>query len=414
MPKKSGILLAVDVGSSSIKASLVQESGEIRASCRVPLSVKVNDDQAEMHVMDIWSSVVRSVQQLTQGEDVNRIKGIGITSQMAGLILLDDANQPLRPAILGVDQRGHVFVHELEKELGKKQIYERTGCPLIGIYPASKILWIYAHQPNLMQKARYVVGIKEFLLWKMTGKWCTDPATATTTQMYDQTTGKWWTEMLHVLGLSPDQLPQVKPPDELVGGVLPETAQALGLKAGTPVVVGTGDGPAANLSTGATTDRELCISLGTTAVTRFFTHTRYDIEENQHYFCQKFNEGSYLQGYRLDGAGMMINRYLHGNGKHSLSAVLDDIARQLYDSMHPFLSERHFRNIRPIGGGSSNEMWMQGFADLFKLPVILTHAKDSTLGAAVLIATALNIYGSIEQAGEEMVRIERVFNPRTC
>lgn len=414
------MLLSVDIGSSAIKSSLIRMDGQIVLTSRVDLPVSVKGDLAEIDLLDLWKVTVRSVHQLRlENGEIARIEGIGITSQMAGMVFLDRNNQPLTHMVLGIDRRGERFVSDMAAMIGKKEVYRRTGCPLSPIYPAAKLLWFQNNRPDVIPKIWRIAGIKESIIWKLTGHWVTDPATASSTQFYDQTEADWWTDLLALLGMKREMLPSIKNPDEVAGGLLAEAAGELQLASGIPVSVGTGDGPAANLSTGSVNGQQLCISLGTTAVTRFFTDERFDPELKTRFFRQHFARNLYLQGYRMDGAGETIKQILsenvesHGrlDNNNRLNDVLERISFELYDAMQPILAKHLFREIRPVGGGSVNHQWMQDIADLFQLPVVITNAKDSALGAAILAAKATALYPTLSEAVSKMVQISEVLEP---
>lgn len=218
-----------------------------------------------------------------------------------------------------------------------------------------------------MTKAHYIGGIKEYLLWRLTGNWMTDPASASTTQLYDQQSHAWWPDMLSAVGIVSEQLPQVCDPVCSAGALLQEAICELGVSAMIPIVVGTGDGPAANLSSGSVTGQQLCISLGTTAVTRFWAKGTESYTGEDHYFRQHFGWDMYLQGIRLEGAGQRISELLPiqslpdsktgdptqpSDHALQLQEVLDSILFTLYALMEPLVTQGRFEEIRPIGGGA--------------------------------------------------------------
>ncbi len=438
------LFLAVDIGSTFIKSSIIGEDGYPLKSSRAKLPLSYTDGSAELYPADLWHAFVDSVSPLNCRS--LEITGIGVASQMAGLILLNENKEPVRNAIPGIDERGKPFVGHLKESLGEASIYDTTGCPLSGIYPAPKLLWIQRHEPQKLQQSAYVLGFKEYVLWKLIGKMVTDPATASSTQLYDQLNADWWEDMLDTVGIKHSMLPEIRRPDETAGTLLEEAAEQLGLSGGIPVIVGTGDGPAANLSTGAVTPEEMCISFGTTAVTRFFTTNPLRIENDRRFYRQHFGGTLYLQGFRLDRAGYYIDQYIRdldfgkdrqgdqqrrdlffipGSGSESaffgetigassedrFHAVLEHVTFELFDAMVPLMGLHHFKYIHPIGGGSMNRIWMQELADLFELPVVLTNGGDSTVGVSILAAKATGIYSSTSEAKNHMVHTETVLSP---
>lgn len=412
MTSTHGYMLAVDIGSSSIKSSLFDVGGHLLRKSKVPLPVSQTNGQIELELSGLWEAFKTSVSTVIRSEHSNAeptpICGIGITTQMTGFILLDQAYRPLRNAILGVDQRGQAYLTKLASLVDGENIKAITGCPLKGIYPASKMLWVAEHEPENINLTGHLGGVKEYMLWKLTGQWITDAASASTTQLYHQRNKDWWIPFVEQLGISRLGLPIIKNPDDIAGYVTPAAALELCLSGEIIVSVGTGDGPAANLATGSVSEDKLCISLGTTAVTRYMVVGDGEVPVEEDMFQQHFSGDLYFRGFRMEGAGSAIE---HAVGDAELQVILDRILFSLYDRMKPLLQRQAFTEIRPIGGGVVNERWMQDIADLFQLPVVISESTDSTLGAAMLTAVSMGYYHSLQDAGEKMVRIKQKIDP---
>lgn len=454
MSTSSRTVVCVDIGSSSIKAALIQADGQVLSSSSILLPCRVQGNRCEMDTKELWNSFALAVQELTRfGVDLHAIDGFAVTSQMAGLILLGADYDPLGPAILGVDLRGADYTAKLDEMLGSSIIHERTGCPLSGIYPTGKLLSLATEEPDRVRTARYMGGIKEYVLWKLTGTWITDPASASVTQLYDQIAHNWWSEMITAIGIEHLSLPTIANPDTLSGSLLVDPAFELGIVPGIPVTVGTGDGPAANCSTGVIAPGDLCISFGTTTVIRYVTEHLQPILDST-YFRQHFCDKWFIAGLRMEGTGRIIaslladaplekvsvqwptpiddnrepiyfnpfaiseeERFIGDTSvvsrEEKLEAVLEGILFSLFNAMEPVWSDQRFHTIRPIGGGRSNRRWMKQIADFMQIPVVLTSGGDSTLGAAMLLYKAIGVYASLQEAAAMMVHIENVLEPAT-
>jgi sugar (pentulose or hexulose) kinase len=446
------LIISYDIGSTSIKAAIFAMDGRILRAARIDFPRMSVPGYAEVDLHMLWEAFVQ-VTRVLQPEQVSEPAAIAISSQMAGLVLLDERFEPVRSGILGIDSRGEANTAVLEVTFRRHEIHQKTGCPLKGIYPAAKWLWLREHDPAHVRKTAYIGGIKEYLLYRLTGAWVTDPASASTTQWYDQEAQSWWREMCALLHIKEAMLPQVLQPDRSAGRLLPSAASDLRLPRGLPVIVGTGDGPAANLATGSVGTDMLCISLGTTTVTRYVRHDLRRLTDPDQY-RQHFGAGIYYYGFRMDGGGTAVAKYLKQpsavtaaadtdehpllfdpsarsdseafivykegavpNGslddRWKLEAVLEGILFTVYRKMIPVMEKRPFKQIRPIGGGTANAHWLQKMADLFQLPVVLTSGKDGTLGAAMIAAYHLGYWSSLDEAAAGMTRIERMLVPRT-
>ncbi|XID92677.1 FGGY family carbohydrate kinase [Paenibacillaceae bacterium WGS1546] len=440
-------ILAVDIGSTVIKAALYTIEGRRLASRKAPFPSLSAGDRTEIGTRELWLAFVELIRALCEGRE--QIAAIGMTSQMAGLILLDDEYEPIAPLIAGVDQRGTPYVSELLRRTVGMSVHSATGCPPLGIYPTAKLLGMAVERPESIRRARYIGGVKEFLLWKLTGKWVTDPASASSTQLFDQQNRQWWPEMLAAVGIPHVTLPQVAEADQVAGCLLPAASKELNIRQETIVFVGTGDGPGANLSTGAFRKDQLCLSLGTTAVVRYIHEVANWNMANSGYFRQWFGADIYLHGYRLDGAGKEIEAYLprHGsapdlndnacsavtsmyynpmepkperryigdwsaaNERDRLHAVLDGIAFALFRAIKPAVDSGIYREIRPVGGGVRNEAWMQRIAALFQLPLVFTDSEDNTLGAAAVMIKRIKSFPNWPDTVQSLVGIKRVLHP---
>ncbi|WP_135556520.1 xylulokinase [Paenibacillus cymbidii] len=469
-PAESGgreLLLAVDIGSTLVKVALIRVAdGAIIAAGKTTLPVERTGERAELKAEALWAAFVSAVQAVhRQTADVAaRLEAVSVTSQMAGLVLLDERFRPVRGMIPGVDSRGAAYVEAFAERLQEPLVYARTGCPPIGIYPSVKLIGLRAEEPDALRRTRFIGGVKEYVVQRLTGRWVTDPATASCTQLYDQRSGDWWPEAIAAIGIKSGMLPTLLAPEETAGSLMAPAARELGLFEGMPVLVGTGDGPAANLSTGAITSAELCVSFGTTAVTRYFSEENPAFEVapaaeegteaamRRRTFRQHFGGRLFLHGCRLEGAGPALepllpafadetaplpartmgdgalqfdpyaeeeaNRFVGGGESvgrgERLRAVQDGILLALHRGMAPALAGRGFRDIRPIGGGMANRPWMQDMADLFQLPVVLTQGGDGTLGAAMIALKGLGVVPTWRHAAERIVRLTGVLEPNVA
>lgn len=406
-------VLAVDIGSSSIKTALIDADGRSLAKGRIPLPSVSDGERVEIDGDRLWAAFTEAVKMvLSSDRKLPQPSAMCITSQMAGLVLLDERRLAVRPFILSIDRRGTPFVTKLKQLFGSERIHLETGCPPAGIYPAAKLLCLAEEEPCSLRRTRFAGGIKEYVVWKLTGNWVTDPGSASATQMYAQARRQWWPEMIQTVGLADAVLPKIRNPEAIAGKVMPEVSRNLKLPGGIPVFVGTGDGPAANLSTGSVTKRQLCVSLGTTAVVRYLTDHEERPLTGLCYFRQHFGGNMYFQGFRLEDAGSRIDEmFLHPQNEPQLQDVLDDILFQLYDAIKPVLEQGRFHEIRPMGGGTANERLMKDMADLFRLPVVMTEGGDSTLGAAMIIVKRFMDPVGWDRIAERMVRKVKVFEP---
>jgi sugar (pentulose or hexulose) kinase len=351
----------VDVGSTFIKVAVYDAELRLLASARADFPAVREGGCAEADPDAMWRAFAGAVREAATAARVV-VSTLVLSAQMAGLALLDHDGRPLGPVILSVDRRGEPVEPD-----------PRTGCPPGAIYPAGKLAWLVRHDPARLAAARFVGGVKEYLLHRLARVWVTDPSSASTTGLYDVTAGRWFTDPPYA---EPTQLPQVVPPHSRVGEVSPAAAGECGLAAGTAVFAGVGDGPAANLASGAVGGARLCLSVGTTLVARLLVRGRALPESDLPYFVQHVDSDWYCLGMRLDPDGDGYSP-VGAPGTRRPAAEVPQLLR-------PLLAAYGVTELRPVGSRCRDRDLLRRLATDWALPVRATDAYDGTRGAALL------------------------------
>jgi sugar (pentulose or hexulose) kinase len=352
---------AVDVGSTFIKAAGYDAELRMLSSARTGFPATREGGRAEADPESMWRAFAATIREAVAATP-EPVTTLVLSTQMAGLTLIGRDGQPLGPVILGVDRRGEPLPHD-----------PRTGCPPGAIYPAGKLAWLAAHEPGRLAAARYIGGVKSYLVRRLCGSWVTDPSSASTTGLYDVTTGRWMAGP-HITRL--EYLPRVLRPRDLAGLVSSEAAAELGLPAGTPLLAGIGDGPAANLACGAAGGARLCLSLGTTLVARLLVRGRALPDGDLPFFVQHIEGDWHCVGVRLD---------LDGDAYSPVGAPQTRVGQaELPELLRPLLEMYRVTELRPAGSRCRDENLLRRLAAEWELPVRMTGAYDGTRGAALL------------------------------
>jgi xylulokinase len=263
----SHTLLGIDVGASGTKAVLFDPAGRSLASAHVSYDVsRGTGGTVEQNPETWWQATLSAVQQVmgVAGPDVE-VAAIGISSTNA-LVAVGADGIALRPAIMQLDRRAQSDSVRLAEELGSDQILRRTGSPLAaGASWLPSLRWLQVHEPRTVSEAASFVFPGGLVAFRLTGTATVDDSRACTTQLFDPIGRTWCEDLIHAVGLRPDQLPRLCKATEPAGFVRPDVARVLGLRARIPVMAGPMDSVAAALGAGAIEPRQGLAVLGTIA-----------------------------------------------------------------------------------------------------------------------------------------------------
>jgi len=240
------------------------------------------------------------------GAAPERVTAIGLTGQMHGLVLLDDAGEPLRPAILWNDQRTAAECDEIRARVGRERLIALTGNDALTGFTAPKLLWVRRHEPEVYASARHILLPKDYVRYRLTDTYALDKADGSGTILFDLRARDWSPEMLAALDIPPAWLPRTYEGTEITGAVSVEAAAATGLLAGTPVVAGGGDQAAQAVGVGAVRPGTVALTLGTSGVV--FAPADAPLIEPEgrlHAFCHAVPGRWHLMGVMLSAAGSL-------------------------------------------------------------------------------------------------------------
>jgi xylulokinase len=456
-------LMGIDASTTATKALLMRADGQVAA---VASSEYTYDTPrplwAEQHPHLWWQAAIASIRQvLTQSQvDPADVKGVGLTGQMHGLVLLDRDGNVLRPAILWNDQRTAAECDEIRQRLGKERLIQITGNDALTGFTAPKILWVRNHEPEEFARVRQILLPKDYVRFKLTEEYATDKAGGAGTLLFDVRKRDWAAAVLDALEIDPAWLPPTFEGTAITGRVTPEAAKATGLQAGTPVVGGGGDQAAAAVGTGAVVEGIVSLSLGTSGVV-FASADRPIIEPEGrlHAFCHAVPGTWHLMGVMLSAAGslrwyrdalapgadfeplikpaadvppgsdgLFFLPYLTGERTphpdplargafvgltvqhtrpHLTRAVLEGVAFGLRDSFE-LMKEAGLAaitQVRITGGGARSPLWRQILASVLDVELVtVSSTEGAAFGAAVLAATGMGTFSDVASACRATIR----------
>lgn len=248
-------LLAHDLGTTGDKATLFDSEGRLLASAFAAYpTFYPQPGQAEHDPERWWQAVCNSTRQLLEErpEARSQLAAVGFSAMMNGCLLVDAAGQPLRPALIHADIRSVRQCERIVQEIGDERAYFLTGNRLAPYFTLGKLAWLVENEPQNVQNARWCVQAKDYIAGRLTGVWgVTDRSDASLTGCFDMERGVWAEELIAAGGFPASLMPEVHPSHSIVGTVTAEAANATGLPAGLPIVVGGGDGACATAGAGA-------------------------------------------------------------------------------------------------------------------------------------------------------------------
>ena len=269
---RMGYVATFDVGTTAIKSALVDDEGNVLVQASSdPMPINIDGDCHEQDPRDWWHSFVAVSQALlSQAADAipgfraEAVRGIIMSGQMQDVIALDAQGSPVRDAILYSDGRAEAETHEITGRIDARRFHEIVGNPCEGSLPLPKLMWIARHEPDTYAQIRHVlIDAKDYIVLSLTGEYIGDVTACSTAGALDIRSRLWCQEILKAAGVDAAIMPELHRPQDVIGSVSPDAAEATGFMQGTPVYAGIGDAGAATLASGVTRPGQYNIHLGT-------------------------------------------------------------------------------------------------------------------------------------------------------
>lgn len=302
-------LIGIDLGTSATKTVLFdEECGVVASASREYPLYQPQNGWAEQNPEDWRDAALDTITEVLKKSGVRGadVKGIGLSGQMHGLVMLDENNQVIRPSIIWCDQRTGAECEEITRRVGAERLIEITANPALTGFTASKILWVRNHEPENYAKCRHILLPKDYVRLILTGTYATEVSDASGMQLLDVPGRCWSDEVLEKLEIDKALLAEVYESPEVTGTVLPDIAARTGLSSSTVVVGGAGDNAAAAVGTGVVTDGKAFATIGTSGVV--YAHSSkiaIDPKGRVHTFCCAVPGCWHVMGV-TQGAGLSL------------------------------------------------------------------------------------------------------------
>lgn len=461
--------LGIDVGTTAVKALVVNEDGSVVGEAESPLEVSVpRPGWAEQDPSDWWQGTINAVRTACDQAGVREVSSIGLSGQMHSSVLLDESDCVLRPAILWNDVRTTAQCRFITEEVGADGLRRLVGNPALEGFTAPKLLWVRDEEPDTFDQLRTVLLPKDYVRLLMTGEKATEPSDAAGTLLFDVQQGRWSGEMIAALQLDASTLPLVCGSASVTGELTESAAEALGLAQATPVVGGGADNAAAAVGSGVVGQGTLQTSIGTSgAVVTPIERPSVDPGMRIHSFNHAIDDTWYLMGVVLSAGaafdwfrrtltgpdatpptydeltveaasvppgadGLTFLPYLtgertphadsnargafvgmhtgHGRG-HLVRAVMEGVVFALRDSLDLMRDLGvDATEAVAVGGGARSAFWRQMQVDVLGVPVVTVGPSGGApYGAAVLAAVGSGAFPAVRDACRTWIRpLDRV------
>ena len=338
-------LIGVDLGTSGTKTVLFAEDGTVAASCTIEYPLyQPQNGWAEQDPLDWWNAVCGTTKAVIAkaGISASEIKGVGLSGQMHGLVMLDKSGNVLRKSIIWCDQRTAKECEEITQKVGAENLIKITANPALTGFTASKIMWVKNNEPEIYEKCAHILLPKDFIRYKLTGEFATEVSDASGMQLLDVPNRKWSDQVLDALQIEKSLLGKVYESPEITGKVTKAASDLTGLAEGTVVVGGAGDNAAAAVGTGTVQDGRAFTTIGTSGVV--FAHTSklsIDPKGHVHTFCCAVPGAWHVMGV-TQGAGLSL-KWFRDNFCHEEMIAAAGMKKDPY-----FLMDKQAEQI-PIG-----------------------------------------------------------------
>ena len=459
--------IGIDMGTTATKAVLYTGSGTIVAAKSIAYTLyRDSAGMAEEAPEDIFDAVIGTIRAVSEYlTAADKLCAVGFSAQQHSLIAASADFTPLTRMLTWADTRANAAATALRNSEQGHDIFMRTGTPIQPMSPLSKLCWLKQDDPGLFQAMHYFMDIKTYVFHRLFGVYKLDLSLASATGLYHLETQQWDQEILDLVGISPEMLPEIVSPYAFESGLSPADAQLMNIPPQTPFVWGAADGPMSNLGVNATQPSVAALTIGTSGAIRVMTD-RPIVDEKMRTFTYALDETHWVIGGATNSGasvlawlkeqifddqmtlqtmtqmvasvpagskGLIFHPYLGGerapiwdamatgsffglgyeHGQAEMArAVLEGILYNIHAiavALEEVVGE--LKLIQATGGFTNSEIWLQILADIFEKPIHIPDSQEAgCLAAVILSQKALGVIPDIDEVGKK-VTTDAVYTP---
>ncbi len=458
------LYIGIDLGTSAVKLLLMAADGRIErvVSKEYPLYFP-HPGWSEQKPQDWWDAVVEGLRELAADCDKTQVAGVSFGGQMHGLVILDEKDEVIRPAILWNDGRTTKETDYLNETIGKEKLSKYTANIAFAGFTAPKILWVKEKEPENFARIRKIMLPKDYIAYKLCGTFCTDVSDASGMLLFDVEHKCWSKEMMEICGVTQEQLAKIYESAQTVGTLKPEVAAQTRLPETVKVIAGAGDNAAAAVGTGTVGNGRCNISLGTSG-TIFISSDKFGVDKNNALHAFAHADGHYhLMGCMLSAAscnkwwmediigttdygkeqeaigklgenniyflpylmgersplndpyarGAFIGLSMDSTRADMTQAALEGVAFAIRDSFEVARSLGiRIERSKICGGGAKSPLWRKIIANVLNIKIDRIESEEGPgYGGAMLAAVGCGEFASVEEAAKKLVKIIDTVEP---
>lgn len=451
----NGKFLGIDIGTTSLKAAVFDRFGKRLAMRSIDYTLDTDSATGFIEFppdkyIEMCESVIDGL-----GSECRGIDAISVDTQGETLILSDIDGNAIAPAVVWLDNRASCEAETIKDRFGNEAIYKTTGQPEITAgWPASKLLWFKNNQPDVFSRAKKIFMLEDWILYKLTGNFVTEPTIQSSTLYYDIVNGSWWREMLDFIGISENQLPALK-----------KTAEHIGTYKGVPVVTGMLDQIAGTIGAGVTDYSKISEMTGTImaicalcdkipeyrndSIIPCHVHAIPDkycrilwsstagmaLKWFKNQFAENFSFkqldelaetvspgcdglvmlphfcGSTMPKYNPSAKAVFAGVTLSHTRAHFARSIMEAVAFTLRMNLE-YIGTDDIKEIRITGGGAKSSLWASIKADVTgKILKTVSETETACLGTALSAAVGIGVFPDLVTAANQAVYCERSYIP---
>lgn len=471
-------LIGVDNGGTFSKAAIFDENGcQISVASFPTVTITPSPGYTERDMRELWEVNAKAIRTAVDQSGIDRqmIAGVSFSGHGKGLYLVDENGDPAYNGILSTDARAWKYVKQWYADMTNKKVYEKTIQEILASQPVSLLAWLKDHEPEALERAKYVFAVKDYIRFKLTGEAYAEYTDFSGANLINIKTKTYDKDLMKLFGLEEiyEKLPPLKYAADICGYVTKEASELTLIPEGTPAAAGMFDVDACGIASGLAGEDDMCMIAGTWSINEFIRKTPVSngsvalnsmycipgyflIEEssptsagNMEWFIQNLmsfekDEKEQQGGSIYEIANEWVNSidpsesniiflpFLNGsnenvlakgtfvgltafhNKKHMLRAVYEGIVFSHMTHVKKLLENRKVpKSIRLAGGAANSDVWVQIFADALQIPIDTIGDKElGAQGAAMAAGIAAGIYKDYQEAVDKTVTITKTVYPR--